>query len=75
LLETTDLCEQITGRRISIHGQPETRVADVPLYITDHGKITELCGWRPLRGAEQTLGDIYEWISGNEALVRATLAA
>ncbi len=75
LLETTRLCEQITGRRIEIHGRPETRVADVPLYISDHGKITELCGWRPSRGAKQTLADIYEWIGGNEALVRATLVA
>jgi CDP-paratose 2-epimerase len=72
LLETTTLCEQITGRRIAIHGCPETRVADVPLYISDHRKIAGLCGWRPTRGAKQTLSDIYEWIGENEALVRAT---
>ncbi len=73
LLETTTLCEQITGRRITIHRQPQTRVADVPLYISDHRKVADLCGWQPARGAKQTLSDIYEWIGENEALVRDTL--
>ena len=73
LLETTTLCEQITDRRITIHRQPETRAVDVPLYITDHRRITDLCGWRPSRSAKQTLADIHEWIADNEALVRATL--
>ena len=75
LLETTTLCRQITGGKVTIHRQPETRVADIPLYITDHRKITDLCGWQPSRGAQQTLNDIYEWISNNEGLVRATLAS
>jgi CDP-paratose 2-epimerase len=73
LLETTHLCEQITGRKITIRARPETRVADVPLYISDHRKITEVCGWQPSRGAKQTLSDVYYWIRENEKLVRATL--
>ncbi len=75
LLEATHLCEQITGRSIAIHPRPEARVADVPLYISDHRKITELCGWRPARSAKQTLSDIYYWIRENEGLVRDTLIA
>lgn len=75
LRETTYLCEQITGKKIPIHQRPETRVADVRLYISDHRKITELCGWRPSRGPKQTLSDIYYWIRENENLVRATLAS
>jgi len=71
LLETTVLCEQVTGHHIKIHRQPETRRADIPLYITDHRKITSLCDWKPTRGAKQTLVDIYEWISVNETLVHA----
>lgn len=75
LLETTYLCEQITGKKIPIHRHPETRAADVPLYISDHSKITVLCGWRPSRGPKQTLSDIYYWIRENEDLVRATLTS
>jgi CDP-paratose 2-epimerase len=75
LRETTHLREQITGKSITIHSRPETRVADVPLYISDHHKITEQCGWRPSRGPKQTLSDIYYWIRENENLVRATLTS
>lgn len=73
LLETTALCEEITGRRITIHRRPETREADVPLYISDRRKVADLCGWRPARSAEQTLSDIYEWIGDNKASVRDAL--
>jgi CDP-paratose 2-epimerase len=75
LLETTHMCEQITGKRISIEQRPETRMADVPLYISDHRRITELCDWRPSRDSKQTLSDIYYWIRENENLVRATLTS
>ena len=75
LLETTHLCEQITGRKIKIHRRPETRAADVPLYVTDHREVSGLCGWQPERGAKQTLSDIYYWIRENESLVRATLTS
>lgn len=73
LAETTTLCQRITGQRIWIRPEREAREADVPLYITDHGRVTELCGWRPERSAEAALRDIHEWISSNEALVRDTL--
>jgi CDP-paratose 2-epimerase len=73
LLETTALCERICGRRIKIHHRLETRAADVPLYISDHGRVTDLCEWRPLRDTEQTLSDIFAWIGDNESLVRETL--
>jgi CDP-paratose 2-epimerase len=75
LLETTHMCEQITGKRIPIQQRPETRMADVPLYISDHRRITELCDWRPSRDSKQTLSDIYYWIRENENLVRATLTS
>jgi CDP-paratose 2-epimerase len=73
LLESTALCEQIIGRRIEIHEKPEMREADVPLYVTDYRKVANLCGWRPSRGAKQTLSDIHGWIRDNEALVYDTL--
>ncbi len=75
LRETTELCREISGNEIKIGSDPETRRADIPVYITDCGKITELCGWRPKRGAEATMRDIFEWISSNETLVKRTLTA
>lgn len=73
LWETTRLCREITGNTVTIHEDPETRTADVPLYISDCRKVEEQCGWRPSRSAEQTLADVHAWVLDNEGLVRDTL--
>ena len=70
LLETTRLCEEITGNRIPIAPVAETRPADVRIYLTDHRRLTQVNGWKPKRDARATLGDIYEWIRGSEDQVR-----
>lgn len=73
LAETTEVCREISGKEIRIGSEPETRKADIPVYVTDHRRVTDLCGWRPKRGARETMQDIHEWISANESLVKRTL--
>src|ERR1035441_8712914 len=73
LQETTRLCEEITGNRLSIAPVAETRPADVRIYLTDHRRLTAVNGWRPRRDARATLGDIFNWIRGAEAQVRYAL--
>jgi CDP-paratose 2-epimerase len=73
LLETTRLCEEITGNRIRIAPVAETRPADVRIYLTDHRRLTSVNGWRPRRDARATLGDIFDWIRGAEEQVRYAL--
>lgn len=62
LQETTALCEQITGRTITITPQPDTRVADILLYVTDNARVTAATGWAPRRTAEQVLRDLHDWM-------------
>ena len=62
LLELTEICQKITGHRIEITPEPEMRYADIPIYISDHRKITEFCGWKPEKGPEILISDIYEWM-------------
>ncbi|MCL1468540.1 NAD-dependent epimerase/dehydratase family protein [Argonema galeatum] len=62
LYETTQLCQKITGHQITITPVAETRSGDVPIFITDAGKIRQTLEWAPKRNAETTLTDIYEWI-------------
>jgi CDP-paratose 2-epimerase len=73
LKETTTLCEQITGNRISITAVAETRPADVRVYLTDHRRLSAINGWRPRRDARTTLSDIFHWIRGAEQQVKYTL--
>jgi CDP-paratose 2-epimerase len=74
LLETTRLCQQITGHTIEIQGVSEERPGDTPIFITDSSRITQKTGWRPTIGPEQTLGEIYQWIAQNESTLKPILA-
>ncbi len=73
LRETSVLCEQITGNRVEVGGNPETRQGDVPIYISDCSELAGLSDWRPQRGARQILEDIHAWLCENERAVAATL--
>jgi CDP-paratose 2-epimerase len=73
LREATALCEEISGNVIEIGAITETRTGDVPVYISDCGRLMELTQWRPRRGPRQTLADIAAWISANEATVQTIL--
>ncbi len=73
LLETTDLCQQITGRRMPISSSPENRPADVRIYITDHRQVSLVNGWHPRRDAWTTLVSIFEWLRKEESRVKPIL--
>jgi CDP-paratose 2-epimerase len=62
LLETTAICRRLTGNEVPIEPVAETRAGDVPIYLSDCGKLFGLDEWRPRRSAEQVLADIHEWI-------------
>ena len=62
LYETTQLCQEITGNQVNIAPVPETRIGDIPIFITDSRKVMAATGWKPQRDAKSTLTDIYRWI-------------
>jgi CDP-paratose 2-epimerase len=62
LLETTQICREISGRTIPVNASEEKRPGDIPIFITDIDKISRRLGWQPQRDAHQTLNDIYQWI-------------
>jgi CDP-paratose 2-epimerase len=66
LLETTQICRQLTGHEVEIEAEPETRPGDVPIYISDCGELFARTDWRPRRSAEDILRDIHTWIGENE---------
>jgi CDP-paratose 2-epimerase len=62
LLETTALCEEITGNSIEIASRVDDRPADVRIYITDARAVSAVHGWRPKRDSAKTLSDIHTWL-------------
>ncbi len=62
LLELTELCRAVTGKKIEITPEPEMRYADIPVYISDNRKITSFCGWKPEQNIHNLIEDIYAWM-------------
>jgi CDP-paratose 2-epimerase len=73
LLETTELCRELTGNEVSVGSEPETRPGDVPVYLSDCSYLHSLTSWRPSRGPRDVLTDLLTWVEGHEQEVRATL--
>jgi CDP-paratose 2-epimerase len=73
LLETTHLCQEISGHAIAIQASEEDRPGDIPIFVTDIGKVSNRLGWQPQRDARKTLTDIYEWIDQRADLLRQIL--
>lgn len=69
LVETTELCRQLTGNNVPVASRPENRPADVVWYITDNRVVTERFGWNPAHNAQDILRDIHDWLAGHPDLL------
>lgn len=70
LLETTQLCREITGNAIPIEPIAVTHPADLKLYISDARRVMEATGWAPRHTARETLVSIFEWLREAEPQIR-----
>jgi len=66
LYETTKLCQQITGNKIKIAGDLNTRPGDISIYLSDNSKVKEELSWQPKKSAKLVLSNIFTWINNNE---------
>jgi CDP-paratose 2-epimerase len=73
LREATELCREITGKRVEVTPTDENRPSDLKLYITDHRAVSAVRGWQPTRDAHRTFSDIAEWIGGHGSQLREVL--
>ena len=73
LLETTKICEEITGNHISIGSESANRPGDIAIYLTENAKVSADLGWYPAKNPEDILRDIYNWIRANEYQLKQSL--
>lgn len=71
LLELTGLCEEVTGRRIVIGADPETRTADIPFFVTNNDGVSAETGWRPRRDIRTVVRDTADWIEAHRNVLSA----
>jgi len=71
LCELTALCQEVTGKKISIKPVAENRPFDLRLFIGDCAKLFARSAWRPKRDVGQIIHDIHGWVKENqEALAK-----
>jgi CDP-paratose 2-epimerase len=74
LLEATEVCATLTGNRLQMGSEAEDRPGDVPLYLSDCARLSAASDWKPRRGPQEIMEDIFDWIHDNEAAVLAALS-
>jgi len=62
LYETTKLCQEITGNKIKIGSDLNTRPGDISIYLSDTDKVAEDLGWQLKKTAKSALTDVYNWV-------------
>jgi CDP-paratose 2-epimerase len=73
LLETTELCRELTGNELEIESRAENRPGDVPVYLSDCSRLESLTSWRPRRTPRDVLADLLGWVDEHESSLRDTL--
>jgi CDP-paratose 2-epimerase len=73
LSEMTDLCRQVTRKRVPVEASSEERLADVRIYVTDHSRITAVNGWRPRKDARTVIEDLEAWLASEGDRLRQVL--
>jgi len=66
LLETTKLCQEITGNKVRIGKKTGNRPGDIVVYLTDNQKVNKDLNWYPQKTPKVILVDIFNWIRNNE---------
>jgi CDP-paratose 2-epimerase len=66
LQELTAACRKIVGREVSIGCEPENRQADLRIFLADCARLFKQTSWRPKRGVDQIVADVFEWVRANE---------
>jgi CDP-paratose 2-epimerase len=66
LQELTGLCRKVTGREAPLGAETENRQADLRIFLADSSRLFQRTNWRPKRGVEKIVADVFEWVHANE---------
>ena len=73
LVETTELCRELTGTRLDVDAVPAGRPGDVPWYVSDCRRLFAHADWRPTRTPREILVETFDWIRTHEDAIRRAL--
>ena len=67
LKKLTEICQKITGNKLSMSKIKKTSIYDIPYFITDNSKITRTYGWKPKKNITNIIKDTYKWLKINKS--------
>lgn len=70
LKEFTAICQNVTGRTITLDSNKTTSSVDIPWFISDNEKVSKAYQWKPQATVEKIVRDIFEWLKVNERILR-----
>jgi CDP-paratose 2-epimerase len=70
LCEATDLCREIVGRTIPVHGDAATHTSDVRVYCSDVSRIAADTGWQPSWDPRAIFSDLFAWFREDESILK-----
>lgn len=70
LLELTGICRKVIGREVPIGAETENRQADLRIFLADCSRLFARSSWRPKRGVERIVSDVFEWVRANEKVLQ-----
>jgi len=73
LKNLTHICQKVTGEKIYISKTSSTSVYDIPYYITDNTKVTNVYGWKPKNSIYDVINDTYKWLNTNKLILKSYL--
>ena len=67
LKKLTEICQKITGNKLSISKIKKTSIYDIPYFITDNSKVTRTYGWKLKKNITNIIKDTYKWLKINKS--------
>lgn len=64
LCELTEIVSSLTETKLLIASDPQTRPADIPIYVTDTSRAERRFDWTPTYSVEDTVRQTIEWMKG-----------
>ena len=74
LQELTQLCREITGRRVPVEPEPATSPVDIRVYFTNSGRAGREFSWAPQKNVGAIVGDICSWVRAHEDQLKPILS-
>jgi len=68
--EMTNVCREIVGRQVHVGKSEETAPWDVPVYLTDYGKVSAAYGWSPVKSIKDIVSETAAWIQTRENVLK-----